>query len=226
MTPWVQIKDDRSTDTGLSLAVMVSFVLHGLVLVLLVLFSFEGKDSVSPEVPIVENPLQAILILTPPLSTPPKTSAVRPLTHPFAAKAPVITPVAPPVAPSVAPPVAPQIEPKLEPNSSESRQNSQSSESNDHQSLQAARPDYDLNPPPDYPMALREQSIGGVVWLQVLVDSNGLPTEIKLTKTSGYRLLDDSALRAVKQWRFIPGKIGNHRVSSWVKFPIRFVVNS
>lgn len=78
---------------------------------------------------------------------------------------------------------------------------------------------------PDYPMLLREQGVGGVVWLRVWVDSDGRPIEIKLAKGSGYRLLDDAALRAVKQWRFIPAKNGEQRMASWVEFPIRFTLN-
>jgi periplasmic protein TonB len=89
---------------------------------------------------------------------------------------------------------------------------------------QGARPDYAYNPQPDYPMLLREQGVGGVVWLRVWVDSDGRPVEIKLAKGSGYRLLDDAALRAVKQWRFIPAKNGEQRMASWVEFPIRFTL--
>ncbi len=91
--------------------------------------------------------------------------------------------------------------------------------------IQAAKPDYAYNPQPDYPLLLREQGVGGVVWLRVWVDSEGLPGEIKLAKGSGYRLLDDAALRAVRQWRFTPAKKGNSNLASWVEFPIRFALN-
>nr|WP_315490037.1 energy transducer TonB [uncultured Rhodoferax sp.] len=93
------------------------------------------------------------------------------------------------------------------------------------QPLQAAKPDYAYNPQPDYPLLLREQGVGGVVWLRVWVDSEGHPGEIKLAKGSGYRLLDDAALRAVRQWRFVPAKKGEQKLASWVEFPIRFTLN-
>ena len=96
----------------------------------------------------------------------------------------------------------------------------------EQQPIQGAHPDYAYNPQPDYPLLLREQGVGGVVWLRVWVDSEGRPVEIKLAKGSGYRLLDDAALRAVKQWRFIPAKNGEQRLASWVEFPIRFTLNS
>jgi periplasmic protein TonB len=95
----------------------------------------------------------------------------------------------------------------------------------DQRPTQGARPDYAYNPQPDYPMLLREQGVGGVVWLRVWVDSDGRPVEIKLAKGSGYRLLDDAALRAVKLWRFVPAKNGEQRLASWVEFPIRFTLN-
>lgn len=95
----------------------------------------------------------------------------------------------------------------------------------DKRPTQGVQPDYAYNPQPDYPMLLREQGIGGVVWLRVWVDSDGRPVEIKLAKGSGYRLLDDAALRAVKLWRFIPAKNGEQRITSWVEFPIRFTLN-
>lgn len=95
----------------------------------------------------------------------------------------------------------------------------------DQRPTQGARPDFAYNPQPDYPMLLREQGVGGVVWLRVWVDSDGRPIEIKLVKGSGYRLLDDAALRAVKLWRFIPAKNGEQRLASWVEFPIRFTLN-
>ncbi len=95
----------------------------------------------------------------------------------------------------------------------------------DAQPTQAAKPDYAYNPQPDYPLLLREQGVGGVVWLRVWVDSEGLPGEIKLAKGSGYRLLDEAALRAVRQWRFVPAKKGEQKLASWVEFPIRFTLN-
>lgn len=91
--------------------------------------------------------------------------------------------------------------------------------------IQAGKPDYAYNPQPDYPMLLREQGVGGVVWLRVWVGSDGHPGEITLAKGSGYRLLDDAALRAVRQWRFVPAQQGAHSLASWVEFPIRFTVN-
>ena len=90
---------------------------------------------------------------------------------------------------------------------------------------QTARPDHAHNPKPDYPVALRDRGLSGVVWLRVWVDANGRPREIELAKGSGYRLFDESALRAVQQWRFIPAKSDHQSLASWVEFAVRFVIN-
>lgn len=87
-----------------------------------------------------------------------------------------------------------------------------------------ARPQHHLNPPPDYPLMLRQRGIEGTVWLRVRVDRSGLPEQIVLFKTSGYRLFDESALRAVARWRFKPARAQGTAMASWVEFPIRFTL--
>ncbi len=87
-----------------------------------------------------------------------------------------------------------------------------------------AQPDYMHNPAPEYPRLLREQGLGGTVWLKVWVDAEGHPADIRLLKGSGYRLLDDAALSAVRQWRFLPARTGEQSHASWVEFPIQFSI--
>lgn len=85
-----------------------------------------------------------------------------------------------------------------------------------------AQPDYAYNPPPDYPIALRENNISGIVHMQVLVQVDGSPQEITVHKSSGYRLMDEAAVRAVRRWRFIPALDNGRASTGWVAFPIRF----
>ena len=87
-----------------------------------------------------------------------------------------------------------------------------------------ARPQHHLNPPPDYPVMLRQRGIEGTVWLRVRVDRAGLPEQIVLFKTSGYRLFDEAALRAVARWRFKPARSQGTTMVSWVEFPVRFTL--
>ena len=89
---------------------------------------------------------------------------------------------------------------------------------------QAAKPDYLYNPSPEYPILLKEKGIAGTVWLKVWVSANGIPEEISLLKGSGYRLFDESAIKAIKNWRFFPAKANGITIGSWVEFPIRFTL--
>jgi protein TonB len=63
-------------------------------------------------------------------------------------------------------------------------------------------------PAPKYPdLALRSR-YQGTVTIEILVDAAGSVTTAKVLKTSGYSVLDDSALRVVKsRWRFPPGGV-------------------
>ena len=89
---------------------------------------------------------------------------------------------------------------------------------------ESAQPTHALNPPPNYPISLRQRGIEGTVWLRVRVDRSGLPEQIILFKTSGYRLFDEAALRAVARWRFRPAKSDGQYLASWVEFPVRFIL--
>jgi protein TonB len=92
--------------------------------------------------------------------------------------------------------------------------------------LQAATPDYDRNPPPEYPRRARQLGFEGTVLLQVWVNSNGGVDHAKIAASSGYAMLDDSALRAVKGWRFTPARQGGQPVAALVQVPVRFTLTS
>jgi periplasmic protein TonB len=83
-------------------------------------------------------------------------------------------------------------------------------------------PEYLENPDPVYPPLARRMRLTGLVLLRVNVDSDGRPQEITLQRTSGSNLLDQAAIDAVQQWKFVPAHKGNVAVSAWVKVPIRF----
>jgi len=85
-----------------------------------------------------------------------------------------------------------------------------------------ARPRYAENPKPTYPQEAREKGHQGEVVLRVEVLANGQVGQIEIKKSSGYELLDYSALTTVKQWRFIPAKKGEASIPLWVNIPIKF----
>lgn len=86
--------------------------------------------------------------------------------------------------------------------------------------------DYNVNPKPDYPMIARRNGFEGVVLLRVFVLEDGTVGRIEMEKSSGYGILDKSALDGVKDWIFIPGKRNGTPISSWVTVPIRFQLSS
>jgi len=85
-----------------------------------------------------------------------------------------------------------------------------------------ARPRYAQNPKPAYPQEAREKGYEGEVILRVEVLSNGRVGQIEVKNSSGYELLDRSALTAVKQWRFVPAKKGETPIPLWVNIPVKF----
>lgn len=82
--------------------------------------------------------------------------------------------------------------------------------------------DYLHNPPPDYPSFAQTRGWAGRVMLRVHVLANGRPDQVELLHGSGHKLLDDAALHAVQDWRFVPAKRGTTPVDSWVGVPVDF----
>lgn len=81
------------------------------------------------------------------------------------------------------------------------------------------------NPAPLYPAQSRRLRETGVVILEVLVKADGSLGDLRLKTSSGYDRLDESALRAVKSWRFVPAKRGNEAIDFWYELPIEFSLN-
>ena len=65
----------------------------------------------------------------------------------------------------------------------------------------------------------------GVALFRVVVSAAGHAESVTLIKSSGYRILDASALEAVRKWKFHPATIGGVKVSSTVKVPVRFTLD-
>ena len=85
-------------------------------------------------------------------------------------------------------------------------------------------PIYDRTPQPTYPTASRARGEQGEVLLKVEVLANGNVGQTEIEKSSGYSLLDETALRTVKRWRFKPALKDRETVICWVNIPIRFTL--
>jgi protein TonB len=82
-----------------------------------------------------------------------------------------------------------------------------------------------LNTPPNYPETARRAGWEGRVTVRVEVSADGVPTTVTLGKSSGYGVLDQAALRAVKSWRFQPRTIGGVAMAGVVEVPVNFALN-
>lgn len=78
------------------------------------------------------------------------------------------------------------------------------------------------NPRPAYPLAARRRGLEGTVHIDVLVSRDGVAREVRVKTTSGTNDLDESALAAVRRWRFLPARRGAETVEAWITVPIRF----
>jgi protein TonB len=82
------------------------------------------------------------------------------------------------------------------------------------------------NPTPDYPESAMERGLEGRVVMKVHVLANGRPSSVSVTKSSGHDILDEEAVRTVKQWTFVPGKRGSTPIDGWVTVPMAFNLQS
>ena len=82
------------------------------------------------------------------------------------------------------------------------------------------------NPRPRYPPLARRRGWEGVVRLRVRVLEDGSCDQANIATSSGHESLDEAALAAVKQWRFVPAKRGDDPVVSWVVIPIVFKLSN
>ena len=85
-----------------------------------------------------------------------------------------------------------------------------------------AKPSHLRNPAPRYPLAARQLGQEGLVIVRADVNAQGRPTQVSLLQSSGHALLDNSALEAIRRWRFHPARAGGMATSSVVEIPVRF----
>lgn len=78
-------------------------------------------------------------------------------------------------------------------------------------------------PPPIYPKSAIKNKHQGIVYLDVLVGTDGSAKQIKLDpKSTAPSDLVQSAMAAAEKWRFNPGTKNGQSVEGWVRIPITF----
>lgn len=80
------------------------------------------------------------------------------------------------------------------------------------------------NPDPEYPEEARAARLQGRVVLLIRVGVDGRVEWLKLSRSSGVKSMDDSALKTVKDWRFEPAKRFGRPIVMEIRHAIRFEI--
>lgn len=78
------------------------------------------------------------------------------------------------------------------------------------------------NAPPRYPNLARRRGYQGQVVVRVSVQASGAVGNAVISKSSGYQVLDEAALEAVKAWRFRPARRAGQAVNATLNVPVVF----
>ena len=79
---------------------------------------------------------------------------------------------------------------------------------------------------PDYPVKAVEKGLSGLVVVRVYILKNGRVGQANVQNSSGYEMLDRSALSAVSQWVFSPASVNKESSEAWFEVPVRFELKS
>ena len=58
--------------------------------------------------------------------------------------------------------------------------------------------------------------------LEVKVNPQGRAVEVTIKESSGHDILDQAALKAVRDWEFEPTRLGEIPLESYTEVPVRF----
>ncbi|GEM_PF-6859229 len=77
-------------------------------------------------------------------------------------------------------------------------------------------------PKPRYPRMAVKRGIEGSVVVKILINEQGLPYEVSVLKSSGFKVLDDAAKKTAMQWKFSPALVDGKPVKSQNHQPFVF----
>lgn len=75
---------------------------------------------------------------------------------------------------------------------------------------------------PHYPESARRRGIEGTVLLKMRITEQGRVETVQVERSAGHPDLDQSAMEAVKRWRFAPARRAGEAVAVWVFIPVEF----
>lgn len=89
--------------------------------------------------------------------------------------------------------------------------------------LAGAHLEYEVAPPPPYPVTAIREALTGTVMLRVLVGVDGKPIDVQIERSSGHRVLDAAAKKQVlAKWRFKPAMQDGQLVQAIGLIPVEF----
>ncbi|MGE4158368.1 MAG: energy transducer TonB [Planctomycetota bacterium] len=80
------------------------------------------------------------------------------------------------------------------------------------------------NVPPTYPGLARRRGQEGRVLVHVVVGEDGVVSSATVRESSGLSYFDEAALKAIRGWKFTPGRRWGKSVSSELLIPIEFKI--
>lgn len=83
---------------------------------------------------------------------------------------------------------------------------------------------FERQPKPHYPMISRKLGEEGTVIVKGCIEENGSIKNIEIINGSGYKRLDNEAIKTVRQWTFSERNQKGKKIISCYKIPIRFVL--
>lgn len=75
---------------------------------------------------------------------------------------------------------------------------------------------------PVYPRIAKKEGWEGTVLVRVTVEASGRTSKVIVSRSSGHKVLDDAAVKAIKRWAFRPARDGNIPIRSQVVIPLKF----
>jgi protein TonB len=75
---------------------------------------------------------------------------------------------------------------------------------------------------PHYPPRARAEGVTGHVKLRLLVGQDGRVVEVKVLDSTPEGVFDQSALSAIRQWRYSPARYRGQPVKMWAEMVMRF----
>lgn len=84
--------------------------------------------------------------------------------------------------------------------------------------------DYLNNPAAIYPAISQRLGEQGKVVIRVLITKDGSARQGEVLQSSGFDRLDQTALRAVMNWRYVPGQRAGTPQDMWFNVPINFAL--